>query len=112
MTKHRKKWIAFEKLEVLCCYNLCGVTPEQNAPIESFHSIQEKVVCQQYEFDPLRELLATINRFVSLNDFKRIHSGIGYKSPIKYLLELNINMKQNDLEEVFDRTSSKVLFIN
>ena len=112
MTKHRKRWTPSEKLEVLCYSNLYGATPEQNAHIESYHSIQEKVVCQQYEFDPFRELLATINRFVSLNNFKRIQSGIGYKSPIKYLLQLDIDMKQDDLEEVFDRASSKVLFIN
>lgn len=104
MTKHRKKWPASEKLETLCYYNLCGATPEQNTCIESYHSIQERVVCQQSEFDPFRELLATINRFVSLNNFKRILSGIGYKSPIKYLLQLDIDMKQDDLEEVFDRT--------
>ncbi len=57
MTKHRKKSTASENLEVLYFYNLWGAATEQNAHIESHHSIQESVVCQQYEFDPFRELL-------------------------------------------------------
>ncbi len=112
MSKHRKRWTPSEKLEVLYYCNLWRASQKQNTRRESYHSIQEKVVCQQYEFDPFRELLATINRFVSLNNFKKILSGIGYKSPIKYLLQLDIDMKQNDLEEVFDCASSTVFFIN
>ena len=34
-----------------------------------------------------------------------------YKFPFKYLHQLDIDMKQDDLEEVFDPASSKVLFI-
>lgn len=66
-------------------------TPEQNAHIESYHSIIEKVVCQRYEFDDLVQCQQTMNRFVKFYNIERIHSGIGYISPKKYL-------RNNDIE--------------
>ncbi|MBL0026752.1 MAG: DDE-type integrase/transposase/recombinase [Saprospiraceae bacterium] len=39
-------------------------TPEQNAHIESYHSIIERVICQKYEFDNLLEAADTFTRFV------------------------------------------------
>ncbi|MFK8104916.1 MAG: transposase [Saprospiraceae bacterium] len=90
-------------------------TPEQNAHIESYHSIQEKVVCQRYEFESLEELQATLNRFVSFYNFRRIHSGVGYLSPYKNLLKMNIDMNQFDLRSALDCTanqSKEVLFFN
>lgn len=73
-------------------------TPEQNAHIESYHSILERVICQQYEFMDLKELQNTMDRFIEFYNFERIHSGIGYISPYYYLLKENINMKQYQLE--------------
>lgn len=35
-----------------------------------------------------------------------------YKFPFKYLHQLDIDLKQDDLEEVVDRASSKVHFIH
>ena len=80
-------------------------TPEQNAHIESYHSIQEKVVCRRNEFESLEELQATLNRFVSFYNFKRIHSGVQYQSPYKYSLNMNIDMNHYQLEQVLDCTS-------
>jgi len=68
-------------------------TPEQNAHIESYHSILERTVCQKYEFKTLKETANTLNRFIKFYNFERIHSGVGYKSPYKYLKSLNIDMK-------------------
>lgn len=62
-------------------------TPEQNAHIESYHSIIERVICQKYEFETKTEAGETLTRFVKFYNYKRIHSGIGYLSPHKYLLE-------------------------
>ncbi len=87
-------------------------TPEQNAHIESYHSIQERVVCQQYEFDSLQELQTTLNRFVSFYNFRRIHSGVAYQSPYKYLLQMDIDMNQFELERALDCSSNQVLFFN
>ena len=67
-------------------------TPEQNAHIESYHAIIEKVVCQRYEFIDLNEIRNTMNRFVKFYNFDRIHSGTDYTSPYKFLLGLGINM--------------------
>jgi transposase InsO family protein len=82
-------------------------TPEQNAHIESYHSIQESVICQRYELESLKELQATLNRFVSFYNFKRIHSGVAYKTPYKYLKALNIDMDKYDLKRVLDCTSKE-----
>jgi len=83
-------------------------TPEQNAHIESYHSIQERVICQQYEFDNLEEIRATLNRFIDFYNFRRIHSGVGYQSPYKFLLSLNIDMEKFDVDNVFDAASLHV----
>lgn len=60
-------------------------TPEQNAHIESYHSIIQKVICSVYCFDDLFEAQQTFSRFVEFYNFKRIHSGINYGSPYEYL---------------------------
>jgi putative transposase len=44
-------------------------TPEQNAHIESYHSILERTVCQKYEFKTLRETANTLNRFIKFYNF-------------------------------------------
>jgi len=77
-------------------------TPEQNAHIESYHSIVEKVVCRRNEFEDLEELQNTLNRFVRFYNFERIHSGVGYQSPYKFLLEKNVDMGQLDLQNVLN----------
>jgi len=87
-------------------------TPEQNAHIESYHSIQEKVICQRYEFESLENLQATLNRFVSFYNFKRIHSGVGYQSPFKYLLKMDIDMNQFDIDQALDCSNKQILFFN
>jgi len=77
-------------------------TPEQNAHIESYHSILERVICQQYEFESLKELQATMNRFISFYNYDRIHSGIGYISPIKYLENNDIFIKGDIVNTALD----------
>ncbi len=80
-------------------------TPEQNAHIESYHSILERVICQRYELDSIKQLKETLNRFVSFYNFERIHSGVEYTSPYKYLLKRNIDMDLFNLEDVLDCNS-------
>lgn len=74
-------------------------TPEQNGHIESYHSIVEKVVCQRCQFENLNELKNTMERFLIFYNYRRIHSGLNYKSPYKYLLNKGIDMKINPLEK-------------
>ncbi len=70
-------------------------TPEQNAHIESYHSIVESVICQQYNFEILTQAKDTFERFKKFYNFDRIHSGIGYTSPYKYLFQKGIDLKAN-----------------
>ena len=60
-------------------------TPEQNAHIESYHSILERVICNRYEFKDMDELNQTFKRWHVFYNEHRIHSSIGYMSPSKYL---------------------------
>ena len=67
-------------------------TPEQNAHIESYHSIMESAVCQRFEFENIQDFKETMERFRIFYNFHRIHGGIGYKSPAKFLENKGINM--------------------
>lgn len=80
-------------------------TPEQNAHIESYHSILERVICQRYEFKNLLEAQNTFNRFVKFYNFDRIHSGVDYQSPNEYLLENNVSVDKDDLALAMDCSS-------
>ena len=71
-------------------------TPEQNAHIESYHSIIEKIICKRYEFDSIDHAVEVFERFECFYNFNRIHSGIGYKSPYRYLLNQGINMNKKN----------------
>lgn len=68
-------------------------TPEQNAHIESYHSIMERTVCKKYDFDDITEARITLDRFKNFYNFERIHSGIKYKSPYQFLLNNGVDMK-------------------
>ena len=80
-------------------------TPEQNAHIESYHSILERVICQRYEFENLLEAQDTFNRFVKFYNFDRIHSGVDYQSPNEYLLENNISIDEESVVLAMDCSS-------
>jgi putative transposase len=76
-------------------------TPEQNAHIESYHSITERVICQRYQFDNLQELKDTLERFESFYNFRRIHSSLNYLSPYKNLLQKGIDMLSDPSKKFF-----------
>lgn len=61
-------------------------TPQQNGHMEAFNSIIERTVCRQYEFESEDDTWQTFDRFHYFYNYKRIHSGIGYTSPAKLLL--------------------------
>ena len=67
-------------------------TPEQNAHIESYHSIVESVICQQYTFTDLHHANDVLTRWVQFYNHKRIHSGVGYLSPAEYLRKNNVSL--------------------
>lgn len=67
-------------------------TPEQNAHIESYHSIMESAVCQRFEFENMQDFKQTMERFKIFYNFHRIHGGIGYTSPAKFLENKGVSM--------------------
>ena len=73
-------------------------TPQQNAHIESYHSIMENAVCKRIEFNDLKETRKIMDDFREFYNFERIHGGIGYRSPYKYLLEKGLVINQSPLE--------------
>jgi transposase InsO family protein len=82
-------------------------TPEQNAHIESYHSIVEKVICKNYEFDTLADLNDTMERFVAFYNRERIHSGIKYQSPKEYLETKGIHIDKDILKKTTFGISNK-----
>ena len=66
-------------------------TPQQNGHIESYHSIVERTICRQYDFDDLPHAEEVFDRFHYFYNYKRIHSGIGYRSPVRYLQSIGIS---------------------
>ncbi|MEO5583282.1 MAG: integrase core domain-containing protein [Saprospiraceae bacterium] len=81
----------FKKLSIIQEFTK-PATPEQNAHIESYHSILERVICKRYQFDTIQEARETLNRFVKFYNRDRIHSGIDYQSPYEYLKSKKILM--------------------
>ena len=72
-------------------------TPEQNAHIESYHSIVEKLIWQAYDFEDLAQASQTYDRFIQFYNYERIHSGIGYTSPYRYLTKKKIELPEKNL---------------
>lgn len=70
-------------------------TPEQNAHIESYHSIMENVICQKYDFENIEDAYEVFNRWIKFYNFERIHSGIKYLSPAKHLASKGIEIEWN-----------------
>jgi putative transposase len=70
-------------------------TPQQNAHIESYHSIMESAICQRFEFENKDDFSQTMDRFRNFYNFNRIHGGLGFVSPAGFLkkhgFEMNIN---------------------
>jgi len=62
-------------------------TPEDNAYIESFHSILEKELVQRFEIDNLEQGKELVFDYMEWYNFRRIHSSLGYKTPMSVLKE-------------------------
>lgn len=69
-------------------------TPEQNAHIESYHSILDKIICRNYEFEQTEDCSKTLKRWLEFYNHSRIHSGTNYTSPYKNLKRQGIIVDQ------------------
>lgn len=65
--------------------------PQENSYIESYHSILEVEVLNRQEFESLEELKDTLRRWKYFYNHLRIHSSIGYKSPVEFEKEFYNN---------------------
>jgi len=70
-------------------------TPQQNAHIESYHSIMESAVCQRFDFENTEDFTRTMDRFRNFYNFTRIHGGLGYTSPARFLKKQGVEMNRN-----------------
>lgn len=71
-------------------------TPEQNAHIESYHSILQNAVCNHFRFANLDNAQDTLDRFRDFYNFERLHSGIDYRTPHEVLLSSDVIIKVPD----------------
>ena len=74
-------------------------TPQQNAHIESFHSVFEELVCQKYEFEHIHHCREVLERFFPTYNHRRSLSSLKYLPPAVFLNEwqngnLGLNMKK------------------
>lgn len=76
-------------------------TPEQNAHIESYHSIIANAVCRKFDFTSLEHSIEVFERWEQFYNEQRIHSGIGFTSPIKYLKKMKKDLPKKDLDKTY-----------
>ena len=86
-------------------------TPQENAYIESYHSIINRELCSKFVFDSFDEAKREIASYLKYYNEKRLHSGIGYRIPMEVLQsfkkeeiacidnELNISLPMSDEAE-------------
>lgn len=65
-------------------------TPQENAYIESYHSILNRELCNRFVFDSFEEAGREITNYLQYYNEKRLHSGLGYRSP-KEMIEMYEN---------------------
>lgn len=80
-------------------------SPKENAHIEAFHSILERELVRRFEYDTFFELEQILKKYYKFYNEDRIHSGINYLSPEKYMkmyFENNNNLYENKLDKFQD----------
>ena len=61
-----------------------GGAPGENAHMESFfHSLKADVIHGR-SFQTIRELRQQLRRYVPYYNYRRLHSSLGYQSPVDY----------------------------
>jgi len=70
-------------------------TPEENAYIEAYHSIFEREVIQRFEFSSYYEAGLTTAAYVEFYNNRRLHGGIGFKTPQKMWNEYYVSLSSD-----------------
>ncbi|WP_457642010.1 integrase core domain-containing protein [Persephonella sp.] len=75
----------------------CRITPRspwENGDIESFFSCLEREVIQRFEIEDFNHMRELISEYIEFYNSKRIHGGIGYKTPVEKYLEYIHSVKE------------------
>jgi putative transposase len=83
--------LALEKLHIDHEFTHPGV-PEENAFIESWHSIFQREVTDRYEFETFDQAEQTIERHRYWYQFLRVHGSLKYQTPNEFLLAYQQNI--------------------
>ena len=78
----------------------CRITPcspWENGEIESFFSCLEREVFRRFEIEDFERMRELVTEYVDFYNTKRIHGGIGYKTPRERYLEY-VGSKQSEQE--------------
>lgn len=70
-------------------------SPRENGYIESLYSILEEEIIEKFEFESIKDLEDVLERYFKFYNEERIHSGIGFRSPERFLWEY-----ENEREKV------------
>jgi transposase InsO family protein len=73
-------------------------TPEENAYIEAYHSIFETEVIQRFEFSSYYEAKLIITAYIEFYNNRRLHGGIGYKTPQRMWNEYYQSLSSDKLQ--------------
>ena len=57
----------------------------------------ESAVCQRFEFENKKDFIDTMDRFRKFYNFDRLHGGLDYNSPAKFLKKIGINMYEQPI---------------
>lgn len=82
--------VALHKLHIDHEFTHPGV-PEENAFIESWHSIFQREVTDRYEFETFEQARQTIERHRYWYQFERLHGSLKYQTPNEFLLAFQKN---------------------
>lgn len=74
-------------------------TPQQNGHVEAWHSIVDRSICRKVELHSLEHGQQVFDSFIGFYNDDRIHSGVGFNSPILYLLENGIDLTLLEYEQ-------------
>jgi len=75
-------------------YRITPKSPWENGDIESFFSSLERELIQRFEIEDFGQMRKLIYEYVEFYNNRRIHGGIGYKTPVeKYMEYINSTEK-------------------
>ena len=60
-------------------------TPEENGHIEAFHKILQEDLLNRFEYYNFAELSSLLERYIDFYNLERLHKGVKYLSPSRYL---------------------------